>query len=1326
MNAVRLHLLGVPRIERDGAPVALVRHKALALLTYVALTRRRHERALLAGLLWPEHEPSRARASLRTALWELVQALGAEVLEVGRDAVALPVGTATWVDVHHFEQLREATSPQTGEGPEEGLEELAEAATLYRGELLLGVQLKGCEDFEAWRQSQSMRLRSGLGDVLRRLAEAYAARGQFARALPFARRLASLEPFDEQAQALIMRLLAWSGQRAEALRQYERLCATLAEELGVRPGVECRRLHSELSLGRTPPMPVARERREPVAPPSSSAISEGAKAHAGDPPPLALRLLGPLEIRLRGSPVEGVSHKAAALLAYLALTRRRHTREALALLLWPETETPQRLGSLRTALSHLHLSLGEHWLDVDDSGVELAAREAVHVDVGRFELLTGASSASPRELAEAVALWRGDFLQGFELELDRCPTFLEWHAAQTEHLRSRLVHALRQLITHHAQAERPREALPYALRLVELEPLDEQAHCHLMRLYDACGQHEQALAQYEACAALLASELGVHPQQETRELAALLRSGRGPSRPLPHRPPGPSRASPLPAPLASFVGREAELAALAQRLEDPHCRLLTLTGPGGVGKSVLALEAARRQAPRFKDGAWLVSLAPVTSAELLAPAIAEALGLQAASGGDTLGQLLEHLRERHLLLVLDGMEHLLGAAPLLVELAEHAPGLELLVTSQERLGVRGEWELVLEGLPCVEGAAPGEPGRAALELFVRIATRVNAAFRLEPEQEPTVVRLCRRLEGLPLALELAAAWVRHLGVEEIAAEVERDLDFLAGTHVGPERHRSLRAVFLHAWERLSPQEQGVLRRLSVFRGGASPAAALEVAQASLPLLSSLAARFLVRRTPTRRYVLHELLRRYAAEALRAAPDEERRAQERHAEHYSALLERLGGELHGRGRSEALAALAMELENARAALAWAAQAGRLELVDRALEGLCTAEEQLGHFQQAEALLAELAGKVRPEGGGPEERFLRGRLLVWRGRFALESAAHARAAALLEEGLRLVRERGASPALGAALVTAGRLALAQGLLGTARWSLRTSLALARARGETRGAAVARRHLAEVLFLSGEPRQARHLLSRGLVAFRRLGEERELAACLGRLGGVLAFEGRWEDAEGALREGLAVLEQPGGGSVPPRAELGRVLTSQGRLEEAAACFESCLRAGRETGHPGTLVAALCGQGTVSLLRGETERARGCFAEAWAVCERLNERRGLAEARLGLGRVALARGEPAAARAHLDGALRTAMEVGAVPLVLEVLVALAELSRRPEPLPQLEQALRSIHSHPLASALTRQRVLQRLGEERAPSPPGGSPELPLLVSQVLGALAA
>ncbi len=1324
MNAVRLHLLGLPRVERDGAPVALVRHKALALLTYVALTRRRQERALLAGLLWPEHEPARARASLRTVLWELVQALGADVLEVERDAVALPVGTATWVDVHRFEQLREAASPQVVGGPREGLEELAEAATLYRGELLLGVHLKGCEDFEAWRQAQSMLLRNGLGDVLRRLSDAYAARGEFARALPFARRLASLEPFDEQAQALVMRLLAWSGQRAEALRQYERLCATLAEELGVRPGEECRRLHSELSQGRTPPTPVARERREPEAPPPPTAVSEGAEAHAGALPPLALRLLGPLEIRLKGSPVEGVPHKAAALLAYLALTRRRHTREALALMLWPETEAPQRMGSLRGALSQLHLSLGEHWLDVDDSSVELAAHEAVQVDVERFESLTGASSASPRELAEAVALWRGDFLQGVELELDGCSTFLEWHAAQGEHLRSRLVHALRQLITLHLQAERPREALPYALRLVDLEPLDEQAHCHLMRLYDACGQHEQALAQYEACATLLASELGVRPQQETQELAALLRSGRGTPRPLPPKSPGPSRASPLPAPLASFVGREAELAALAQRLEDPHCRLLTLTGPGGVGKSVLALEAARRQAPRFKDGAWLVPLAPVTSAELLGPAIAEALGLQAASGGDTLGQLHEHLRERHLLLVLDGMEHLLGAAPLLVELAERAPGLELLVTSQERLGVRGEWELVLEGLPCVEGAAPGEPGRAALELFVRIATRVNAAFRLAPEQEPTVVRLCRRLEGLPLALELAAAWVRHLGVEEIAAEVERDLDFLAGTHVGPERHRSLRAVFLHAWERLSPQEQGVLRRLSVFRGGASRAAALEVAQASLPLLSSLAARFLVRRTPTRRYVLHELLRRYAAEALREDPEEERRAQERHAEHYSALLERLGGELHGSGRGEARAALAVELENARAALAWAAQAGRLELVDRALEALCTAEQQLGHFQQAEALLAELAGRVRPE-GGLEERFLRGRLLAWRGRFALESAAHARAAALLEEGLRLVRERGASPALGAALVTAGRLALAQGQLGTARWSLRTSLALARARGEARGAAVARRHLAEVLFLSGEPRQARHLLSRGLVAFRRLGEERELAACLGRLGGVLAFEGRWEDAEGALREGLAVLEQPGGGSVPPRAELGRVLTSQGRLEEAAACFESCLRAGRETGHPGTLVAALCGQGTVYLLRGEAERARGCFAEAWAVCERLNERRGLAEALLGLGRVALARGEPAAARAHLDGALRTAMEVGAVPLVLEVLVALAELSRRPEPLPQLEQALRSIHSHPLASAVTRQRVVQRLGGERAPSPPGGSPELPLLVSQVLGALA-
>ena len=1037
---------------------------------------------------------------------------------------------------------------------------------------------------------------------------------------------------------------------------------------------------------------------------------------------LELRFLGTPELQLDGTPVALTLHKAVALLAWLALNRRPHSREGLALMLWPEAEAARRMGSLRSALFQLRRTLGEGWIEVERTTLQLAPQAPLQVDVERFEQLLSSAEPSKQSLAEAVALWRGEFLQGLELELDGCPALIEWQSAQAERLRTRLVQALEGLIHMHVAEQQPRQALPAARRMVAVDPLNEVGHRHLIRLLAWSGQREQALAHYEACAALLSAELGVRPEEETQALQAQVRQGHLPpagrpaSAPSAAPPPAP-RACALPSPLAAFVGREAELALLAQRLEAPDCRFITLTGPGGVGKSALALEAARRAAASFKDGAFLVPLAHVSAPSLLASAVAQALGLHAATGA-TEARLAEHLRERQVLLVVDGMEALLPAAALLVELASRAPGLKLLVTSQERLGVPGEWEWVLEGL---------SEGRAAVELFTRMATRVEASFALTPEEEPVVARMCQRLGGLPLAIELAAAWVRHLKVEEIAAEIERDLDFLSGARHGPERHRSARAVFSYAWERLSAQEQGALRRLSLFRGGATQAAALEVAQAPLPLLSALASRFLVRRTPARRYELHELVRRYAAEALSQAPEEQQRTRQRHAEYYAALLERLARELETSRGTQALEGFQAERENTRLALGHAAREGQIALLERALEGYCMAKERLGHFREAAGVLGELVAQVRGVDAMPGARRLRGRLLVWQGRFTLELGLHPRAAALLEEGLSLLRAHGASPALVAALLSAGRLALAQGSLPTARWSFRTSLALARAQGDTRAVAVARRHLGEAAFRAGEPRQAQRLWMKALVASRKLGDELELAACLSSLGGLLLLEGRLKEAEGALHEGLEVLPAESPRAAALRARLGQVLCLQGRVEEAGQHYQHCLRVGRQEGLPGMLAEALCGLGTVHLSRGDTEQARSCLAEACALCERTNERQGLAQARWGLGAVALASGDFAAARAHLDVALRAAMEVSAVPLLLETLALLAELPVRPAAEAALAQALQSLGAYPLASKATRERVARRLTALAGPLAPGHGtgPELPELVAQVLGALA-
>ena len=315
---------------------------------------------------------------------------------------------------------------------------------------------------------------------------------------------------------------------------------------------------------------------------------------------------------------------------------------------------------------------------------------------------------------------------------------------------------------------------------------------------------------------------------------------------------GQSRPAPgLPRPPTPLIGREPELATLNRLLCDPQCRLLTLAGPGGIGKTRLALELASTQRAQFPDGVFFVPLVSLSLPEFIAPAIRSALGLSSSSPLDPKEQLLNHLRQKSLLLVLDNLEHLLEGVGLLAELLEQAPGVKLLVTSRERLNMQGEWLFDLQGLPVppLDQVDRAEE-YSAVALFVQSARRAQVGFELSAEERPWVARICQLVEGMPLAIELAAAWVRLLSCREIAQEIERNLDFLSTSARDlPERHRSMRAVFDHSWQMLSAEEQRVLRALSVFRGGFLREAAEQVTGASLSLLSALVTRSLVHRTP---------------------------------------------------------------------------------------------------------------------------------------------------------------------------------------------------------------------------------------------------------------------------------------------------------------------------------------------------------------------------------------------------------------------------------------------------------------------------------------------
>ena len=376
----------------------------------------------------------------------------------------------------------------------------------------------------------------------------------------------------------------------------------------------------------------------------------------------------------------------------------------------------------------------------------------------------------------------------------------------------------------------------------------------------------------------------------------------------------------LPAPRTSFVGRTAELDEIDRLLGDPDCRLLTLVGPGGAGKTRLALEAAARRVDRYPHGVHFVPLASVASPDLLAPALAESIQFAvdgAHSGFSAQEQLLDYLSERSTLLVLDNFEHLVEGSGFLSEVVERAPQVELLTTSRERLNVQSEWVFDVEGLGLAEN---GNGSASAVRLFVERARQAVPGFALDDAAE--ALRICRLVDGMPLGIELAASWVSVLSCAEIADEIEGSIDFLATSMRDvPERHRSLRAAIDQSWRLLTDEQRSAFSRLSVFRGSFDRQAAVAVTGADLRLLSELVAKSLLRRPDFGRFELHELLRQYAAEQLAASPAEEADARERHARHYAAMLLERRAALLGPELAVARDELRGELDNLRAAVEW---------------------------------------------------------------------------------------------------------------------------------------------------------------------------------------------------------------------------------------------------------------------------------------------------------------------------------------------------------------------------------------------------------------------
>lgn len=926
--------------------------------------------------------------------------------------------------------------------------------------------------------------------------------------------------------------------------------------------------------------------------------------------------------------------KALALAAYLALAERPRGRDEIAATLWPELGQDRARAALRSTLPDLTARLPEGALLADRRTAWLRPG-AIWVDALAFQALVAAQPghAHAREALcdgclarhrEAAALYGADLLQGFSLP--DSPEFEAWQTARREALRAELAEALRRLALALAGRgpEGQDEALGHGRRLLEIDPLDEPAHRLLMRLYADAGRRGEALRQYQACAATLERELGVEPAPETQALLHEISArGAAPAPPAARRPP---LAGQLPPEPGSFVGRETELAQALTRLADPDCRLLTITGPGGIGKTRLAQRAARAAAAGFADGARFVALGDATSAAQATAAAARALGVSLTGTERTNEPLLAALRGRELLLVLDNFEQLVGEAALVLELLGAAPGLKLIVTSRERLALRAESIIPLEGL-AVPRSDAGAGGSSAVELFVQRARQVRPGFALAPENAAAITRICELVGGVPLGIELAAAWARSLTPAEIAAQIERGPDFLRSPLRDlPERHRSLRAVFTHSWQLLEPAERAAFSRLGVFRGGFSAEAAEAVAGAEAAELAALEEKSLLRRGQGGRYSFHLLLHQYAAERLAERPAEAAERRALHGRHYARLARGLGESLRGAGQPAAMAMIAEEAPNLRAAWEWAVAEGDREAIGAMLDCVALYNELRGRRQEGNEALAAAAAAL--EGAGDDG--LLARVLAWRGRLLAMRNCHEAAEAALARAVAIAEARSDAQTLAFCLASRGIMANMRGSHGRAVSLLTRSISAYQGSDDHSAVGDALNRLGGAYYDLGDLAEARRRWQASYACFERAGDLSGMARGLNNLGEAARTLGAFAEARRLAERSLALLEQIGHGwqAQYPLLSLALLELFAGRPGRAAAVAGRSLELSRRIDDRRGVATALVRLAEVSLSEGRLDAAHAGYEEAAAIFRSIDRRQGVGLCLGGLAEVALARG--------------------------------------------------------------------------------------------------
>jgi DNA-binding SARP family transcriptional activator/predicted ATPase len=984
---------------------------------------------------------------------------------------------------------------------------------------------------------------------------------------------------------------------------------------------------------------------------------------------LRLQLLGVPAISLDGAPVPFERRGSLALLAYLAVTGTAHPRDSLATLLGGDVADDQARKLLSNVLTDLRRHLVAY-LQLSPHTVTFLRDQPHWLDAVEFsgQLAGGLAAADSGPLQAAVALYRGEFLEG--LSLRGAPDFDAWLVAQREAYHRQFVQALRALIDRAVHDRALEEGITAARRLLVLEPWLEEVHRQLMTLLAWAGQRDQALAQYETCRRALREELDAEPAAETTALYTRLRGA------------GQTPVHNVAAAATATVGREGQVALLVERLADPDYRLISLVGLGGSGKSRLAREVARQfiapSAPLveqpFPDGVYFVRLDEARphdkgsdgagAQRQLAMALARALRLPLAEPTDPTRQLYAQVRNKALLLVLDGFEAWLAALPVLTGLLGTARQVKLLVTSRVHLQLPQEHVLELGGLSLPATPADLEQAGASV-LLLQAARRVQLDYQWPEAERAQVVRLCQKLGGLPLAIVLVAPWLRLLNLDQILDELERSLALLSTSEpTVPARHRDLLAVLQQSWERLPAGEQRAMRQLSVFKGGFDAHAASSVADTTLPLLLSLIQKGMLTREADGRYQAHALVVQCAAQAARSHPDELAAAQARHARHYADLLRELTpGLRYGELASERVRA---EGSNVTAAWHWAAGQGAVDLLVQMSASLNLYWELGGLFEEAATMYSEAVGAGRaarataPSSPAMQESL--GRLRIGESYWLIQRGLYQEADRAAQEA-SVVASVSTSPDLPAEVAYCqGELAAHQLYWIEARPRLEQAVGLARAGGRWDLEARSLDRLAQAVAVLGEPETAEELLERALAIRQEQNDRVGIGQSLTWLCFVRPLMGNYEGARDAGEQALHWNRLVGAraGEVLALAFLGDVLSMRGHFTEAERCQFDAVRISSETGWRLYQPRCLIDLGHVERLEGDFASAHAHLEQALILCREIGSRIVAARAQFELSRVAHAQGRYHEAFRMLQEALDIVGPTGEQRQRREALVAL------------------------------------------------------------------